>query len=180
MPKIEIDLDLNAHLARHGGYDEDGEPVSSPTTIEDVVLGLAAQKIVTSILTSEAKSYLHSAVQRIRDDEIREQLRPLIADALARSVQPTDHFGNPKGEPTTLAEVITKQAKAEATAPRDQGYGKPKRTLVQEIVAKEVDRTFRAELAKELEAGKAEVRKALREQGAAILQQAIEKAAVAR
>lgn len=35
--KIELDLDLNAHLARHIGYDEDGDIVQQPTTLEDVV-----------------------------------------------------------------------------------------------------------------------------------------------
>jgi hypothetical protein len=175
--KIELDLDLNAHLARHIGYDEEGEPLQHPTTIEDVVLGLAADKIARTVTADQAKAYLLDRVTRLRDEVIREELRPLVVDALERSVQPTDPYGNPKGEATTLAEVITRIAKEEMTAPRDQGYGRQKRTLVQQIIAEHVDAKFKTELGKELDAGKAEVRSALREQGAALIQQAIEKAA---
>lgn len=178
--KIELELDLNHHLARSIGYDEDGEIVQEATTVEDIVLGLAANKLVQSIVTKEASDYLRQTVERIRDEEIRAQIRPLIAEALTKALQPASAYGEPKGEPTTLAEVIAKRALAELQLPRDQGYGRQKRTLAQEIIAKELDHKFTAELKKEIEAGKEQVRKVLREQGAALIEQAIEKAGSGR
>lgn len=178
--KIELELDLDQYLARSMGYDEDGEPVTEPTTVEDVILGLAANKLLASSAKQEAGSWLLTRVQSIRDEEIREQIRPLITEALTKALQPASVYGEPKGEPTTLAEIITKQALAELRTPRDQGYGHQKKTLVQEMITKEVTSSFTAELKKELEAGKEQVRKVLREQGAALIEQAIEKAGAGR
>lgn len=173
---IELELDLDKHLALHLGYDEDGEPVQEATTVEDVVLGLAANKLLASSVKAEASSFLRQRVESIRDEEIRAQIRPLITEALTKSLQPTGAYGEPKGEPTTLSEIIAKQALAELQTPRDQGYGRQKRTLVHEIIGKEVDHKFTAELKKEIEAGKEQVRRVLREQGAALIAEAVEKA----
>lgn len=177
--KIELELDLAGHLARHIGYNEDGEPVQEPTTLEDVVLGMAAQSIAGTVVADEAKDYLRQRVYNLRDAEIREQLRPLVAEAIARSIQPTDPFGNPKGDPTTLAEVITKEAKTALTVPKESGYGNPKRTLIQQIIADEINTTFRKELADAVAEGKKAVAAALRAEGAVVIQQTIERMAKA-
>ena len=177
--KIEFDLDLDKHLANHIGYDEDGEPVQQATTLEDVVLGMVAQRLTQTVITDESKRHLYDRVARIRDEEIREQIRPLIAEALTRSIQPTDHYGNPKGEPTTLAEVITREAKTALTVPKEGGFGKPKRTLVQEVIADAVTVQFRKELGEDIEEGKKAVRAALRKEGAEVLRATIERMAKA-
>lgn len=177
--KIELELDINGHLARHLGYNEEGEPIQQPTTLEDVVLGMAAERLVRSVTADEAKRYMRERISAIRDEEIRAAIRPLIEEALTRSIQPTDHYGNPKGEPTTLAEVITKEAKTAVTVPKEHGYGKPKRTLIQEIIADAVDLQFHRELGEAIAEGKKAVLAAVRDEGAAVIQKTIERMAKA-
>lgn len=175
--KIELELDLDKHLAQHYGYDEEGEPVQQPTTLEDIVIGMVAQQVRATLITDDTKRHLNDRVRGIRDEEVRAAIRPLIEEALTRSIQPTDIYGNPKGEATTLAEVITKEAKTALTVPKEHGYGKPKRTLIQEIIADAVNTQFRRELDEAITEGKKAVAKALRDEGAAVIQKTIERMA---
>lgn len=164
---VNLTLDLDKHLARYAGYDADGEPVQEPTTIEDVVLHMATREFVQS-LDRDVKSEVGRRVREIRDEEIRRQVAPLIEEAIAKSVQETDSYGNPKGEPRTMAEIIVAEAKTALSKPKDP-YARNKGTLVEEFVRAEVAAAFTKELKQAADAAKAEVLAAVKERGAEVL-----------
>lgn len=178
--KIELELDLDKHLARHIGYDEEGEPVQHPTTVEDIVIGLAAEKVAAAAYAAD-KQYdgLRARVTRITDETIREMVRPAIEAALAKTTTPTDPYGNPKGEPSTLEEHIIEVTRKMLVEKRSKGYGHPERTLVQGWIVDAIDYKVARELGEALEEGKAQVKKALQDEGARIMAEAIGKMAKA-
>ena len=164
--EITLTLDLDKHLARYVGYDADGEAVQEPTTIEDVVIQMAARQFVES-LDRDVKSEVSRRVKEIRDEVIREQVRPLVVEAIERSVQATDAYGNPKGEPKTMAEVIVQTA-TDSLRKTDR-YTNGGRTLVEEFIRTEVGAAFAKELKQAADAAKAEVLAAVKERGGEVL-----------
>lgn len=168
--EITLTLDIDQHLARHVGYDEDGESVQQPTTIEDVVIGMAARQFVAG-LDTDTRQRVNERVRAITDETIREQIAPLITAAIVRSVQPTDRLGNPKGDAKTMAEVIIDAA--EKTLRKSSDAYSRKGSLVDEFIKAEVGATFQRELKAAADAAKAEVVAAIKEKGSEVLAQTI-------
>lgn len=114
-------------------------------------------------------------VQAIRDEEIREALRPVMAEALEQAVQQTDSFGTPRGEPRTLRELVVEEA---TKMLREKRYerGRQKETLVEKFVRDEVERTLRAELTAAVNEAKAEVVAAVRDNAAEVIAETIDRA----
>lgn len=177
--KLELTLNLDQNLARFRGYDHEGEPVEGPTTLEDLVIQLAADTVADRVTKDSQWDQHRQRVQTVRDEIIREKLEPLIEQALTRSLQPTDSYGQPKGEPTTLAEVIVGKATEMLTKQARVGRYPDERTAtqVQAWISEAVDRHVKAELSKALEEAKAEVKAAVRKQGAAVIAETIERMA---
>lgn len=166
--EVTIVLDLDRYLARHVGIDRDGEEMTEPQTIEDVVVEMAARQFVSG-LDREIKSEFTRRVREIRDDEIRSQIAPLVAEAVTRSVQETDLYGNPKGEPKTLTEVIVAQS-ATALQKKGDAYSRNSgRNLVEQFIHDEVTTAFTKELKAAVDQAKAEVLVAVKERGAEVL-----------
>lgn len=181
--EVTLTIDLDKHLARHVGYDEDGEPVQEATTVEDVVLGLAASKIAASAINTAVKDEyngLRTMVRQVAESEIRERLRPLIDEALTRSIQPTNPYGEATKEPMTFSEVIIQTARDMLTKTTSTGYNKPQRTLVQNWLHDEAEAVIKKELAAALKEAKVEVVSAVRAKGAEILQETITRSAGVR
>lgn len=181
---LTITLDLEAHLARHIGYDENGEPVQGPTTIEDIVLGLVADKLVERVVNHgnvQGRPYwedIRSRVKSVKDEVIRERVAPLVEQAMTEPIQRTDDFGVPRGEPTTLRAEILKTAQSWLSSP-DPSYSadRVRKSRVQKLIADEVDRALTSELKAAVTAAKAEVTAAVQEKGAAVLAETIVKMA---
>lgn len=160
----------------HVTLDIDTDSLLSPQrqTLAEVIAEMAAGRMLLS-LTNEERTGLRHRVMEISDAEIRMQVQPLVAEALARSMRKTNRWGEPTGEPITLAEAIMDEAQTQLTRTThdDSFSGQRKRTLVQEIVAKEVERTIRHELAQEMSAAREQVAAAIREEGAKVLTETI-------
>ena len=113
------------------------------STIGDEVAALALQRLLTD---RDGWNSVASRVQAIRDEEIREAVRPLITDALTRPFRKTNSFGEPVGEETTLSALIVSEARAMFTKQADS-YSRSGQTVAQKIVAEEVATAFRSEVA---------------------------------
>ena len=116
-------------------------------------------------------------VEEIRDDLIVERLTPLIDEALTKSVQKTDAFGEPKGDPTTLREVILKRATDFLKQPRNSRIGQDRQTDVQAFIDEAVSRTVTKELRQALEDARKEVVNAVRAEGAEVIAETIRRMA---
>ena len=138
-----------------------------PLTLLDCVVKETA-RILLGDTDNTTRSDIVNRVREIRVEEIREQVRPLIAEALAGEVQRTNSFGEPTGQVTTLREMVVAEAKRVLSSPIDQ-YSRNGQTFVQKIVAEEVGRAFEAELRDAMAAEKAKAVAAVRAKAADLL-----------
>lgn len=173
--EITLTLDLDAHLSKHIGYDEDGEPIQQAIELEDVLIGLVANKLVDRLVSQRGNwdGAVRERVNQVRDEVIVERITPLIDDALAAAVQPTNRFGEPSGEPTTLRSVIVQEATAWLTKPTGDSFTRSAKTNVAKLIADEVDRALGRELKTALDQAKADVTAAVKAKGAEVLAQTI-------
>lgn len=162
--KVTVDLDLGDVLAEGGS----GKPI----TLLDLVITEAARQVVDTIDES-AKSQFRSGIQRVTDEEIRRQVEPLVAEALAGDVEPT--FGAKR---VPLRQHIMDVVRSSLQW-REGRYDSDSSMLVK-LVRKEVGGVLDGELRAELEAAKEIVRAAVREKGAEWLADTASKLAATR
>lgn len=144
--KVNVEsIDLAEYIGSH--YDEDGDRVPAGT-LADVIV----HQLVEKFAKSDSYRGLAERVQTIRNDEIRAQLAPVIAEALAKPIQTTNGYGERTGGETTLRELIAAEARRYLTE-RSEGYN-AKRTRLQVAVREAVDAGFRAEIAAEVKQAK--------------------------
>lgn len=157
-----IELDLDSHLARHLGYDEEGEVVQEPTTVEDVVLGLAAQKVVDRLLSGyrgdDPTKELRATVLGKADELAAERVGQHVEAAFDQLIHETNDDGS-EVLSHTLRESIVKATKA-ATQLRVERRDSFSQTdsVLEKLVREEVDRTVEREVKKEIEDAKAKAR----------------------
>jgi hypothetical protein len=123
------DVDLTTELYPETEY-------RHPETIGDVVARELANRFVNN---RDLWPPLMQRVTELRDEEIRAQIAPLIAEAIGGGITQTNAFGETTGKPTTLREVIVAEVKRTVTKPVSSGYSE---TLLQKIVREEVAKTF--------------------------------------
>lgn len=166
---ITLQLDLDRHLIGDTYTDpETGEPTAGPTTLEDVVLHMAAQQLVDRVINQQTGKggwfdSLSKKVGTIRDDVIRARLEPLIEEAVTASVQPTNGLGEATCAPTTLRSIIVERG-TQYLQGRESNPGRNpgRKTRLQAIIDDSVDRAFKRDLQAAIDAGKAEALGAIR------------------
>lgn len=152
--KVDVELDLSEPY----GSGEHG-------TLLDEVL----RRVAKDGVPDDARKDLGYRVTQIRDEEIRAVVRPMIEDAIAKTLLQTDLFGNVKDGPKTLSEVIVDQATKELRASHSRGNYSKSETLLQQVIREEVERAFRKELDDVIKEAKTEVVNAIRQVGAEVL-----------
>jgi hypothetical protein len=137
------DISLDTIVGDVLAFDEEGEQYKTgERTVADLVAAM-----VTDRVTQDGRwPALTERVCRIRDEEIREAVRPQITEALTRPVRQHTLYGEAHGPETTLSALIAEEARAMLTKPADQ-YNRDGRTIVGKMVADEVARAFKAEVA---------------------------------
>jgi len=178
--EVTLSLDLDKHLASLKGYDSEGDPIEAPTTVEAVVLGMAADRLIEQMARSgyDWRSDLARRVASVRDDMIAAALRPDVEAALLAPVQKTSNYGDPLGAPTTVRDLIVAKVEEWLTSANRDSYKNPRGlTKPQEIIAGEVDRAMGKEMKDAIDAAKAEVVAAVQAKGAEIMAQTIAKLA---
>lgn len=147
-----------------------GEEFSDEGTLGEALLDRAANKLVSGT----ARDDLRRRIEQIRDDEIREQLRPTIAAALDAPVQLFNEYGSPKGDPITLRDLILERGTALFKV-KAGGYGN--KSPLDQFITEEIDRQFKNELNTAMKQAREQVLAAVREQGAAVVQETISRMA---
>lgn len=178
--ELTITLDLDSKLATY--LDADGEYAGSgPTTLEDIVLDMAAKRLVdTAVRQRDTYTPLRERVGKVRDEAIRKKIEPMIEDALSAPIRRTNSFGEAVGDETTLRALIADQA---TTALKVSNTGNPNRfrdqdTTLAKFIREEVDRTLKAELKKALDEAKAQVLARVQEAGGEVIADTLKRAAV--
>lgn len=180
--EITLSIDLDKHLAKHIGYDEDGDPIQSAATVEDVVLDMVAEKIVGSVMREgyDWRRVLQERVNRVRDEAILARVLPDIEAALATPVRRTNSYGEPTGEPTSMRDVIVSTVEKWLTSPSGDSYDRNRLTKPQKFIAEHVDRVLQKEMKVAVDAAKAEVLAAVQAKGAELIAKTITDMAAGR
>lgn len=168
---ITVQIDLAPLII---GETRGGEPY----TFADHV----AERAATRLLDGEARgSYtgaLRSRIESIRDEEIRDAVRPLIAEALENAVNPPGLDRD--DEPVTLADRVRNEATKHLARRTDSSRPRASRTVLEEII----EECVRRELTTELKAAVAEAREtvvsATKEAAAEIISETIARMAEGR
>jgi DNA-binding transcriptional regulator YdaS (Cro superfamily) len=165
--KIEIepltmDTVVGEHLRQVGEDDRAGRPV----TLGDAVV----DQVVQTKISDETERDLNRRVSAIRDEVIREELRPAIIEALGGEIKMTNTYGEPTGRTTTLRELIIAQVGKTMNEKDRYSSGK---TFVNRLVGEEVERVVKRELNEAMAAEKARAVAAIRAKAADVLAQVI-------
>lgn len=149
---------------------EDGYAHAGQTTVLDLIVERAAQVLIQDVRRNdELYASVRQRVSTTRETMIRESLAGPIAEALASSVQRTNAYGVPAGEPLPMIEIVIEQAKQLLLGhPNNR-----EKSLLVQTIDQEVTKAFKRELADELGAAKAEVRAAVKATAVTALTEAI-------
>lgn len=147
---ITIEVDLTEILTavdpsgRYLGYDPDAD--------EDRFVSSSLQQEIVHATSLELVKQLRSGIEKAVLDEVRksiaEQVGAIVSETLTNPVQKTTEWGSPVGDAKPLAQLIAEQAQDALRKPelRD-GYSRGSQpTMVQRIVANEIEKAFKAEL----------------------------------
>lgn len=137
---VEVeDLDLASAIPAH--YDADDDRIPSGTLADLVVRHLVDR----AASTTEYKQSITDRVRAIRDEEIRAQLSPIIADALIKPLKKTNSYGEATGPETTLRELISADVK-KFLSEKDDRY-RDTRTRLETMIRNAVETLFKNEIA---------------------------------
>lgn len=173
--EVTLALDFTPYLSRTERTLDSEGPYQHPVTVEELVLDAAVAQLVRGIGADERRD-LRGRAQKITNDVIREQVEPIVRAAIEQPFQPTDTFGNARGEPTSLHEMVLDVATKILTQ-RKQSTGRdPQRSFVEQVVHDQVTKALGAELTAAIEQAKAEVAAAVKDAAAGAIAQAITRA----
>jgi uncharacterized membrane protein YheB (UPF0754 family) len=147
-------LDLNAKVGRQ--------------TVADLI----CQQALAKLAKRPEWDTLKDRVRVITDEQIREHVTGLIADALNGDLRRTNTYGEPSGEPTTLRTLIAEEAKRTLTQLTDN-YRGPRETVIGKLVREEVEKAMKAELVEAIAAEKTKVVTAVREKAGQLIAEAV-------
>lgn len=98
--KIEIDL---AQLGLTG-YDEDGNPVGPGATLQDLIIEAAVDRLIPSV--RDTRAALKERVDKKFTEQVEGRVEELVAEAIDAPIQRMTSWGDAKGKPTTVRELI--------------------------------------------------------------------------
>lgn len=160
------------------------QPSQEATLVVNLGESFADGNIGNAILEHAAAQLLRQAgeevretrdrIRLIRDEEIRAQVSPLVTQLLDSSVQLTDEYGSARGKPVPLRDLIVQKA-TEILSVR-QAHGS-RHTVLEDFITREVERVFKQQLEKEVNAAREQVAAAVREQGARVIEETIRRMA---
>lgn len=173
---VSITVDINDLMTYFGmEYDEDGPTGNPNKDVRSQIMFIAAQKLVE-------QSFSYNGFKEDVKRAIDEHLSSILQDELQKVYRPTDYMGNPKGDPTTLAEFIGEQMttflRDSMLAMDSRGYDRSgHKGKLRKFIEEEVGRQFEGDLKKTVEEAKQTVLEAVRAKGAEFMAQAFADAA---
>ncbi|WP_267716610.1 hypothetical protein [Streptomyces sp. CoH17] len=153
-PSVSVNVegfDMNTILGWTIDYDGEEATQGEPITVADKVV----KQIVRNALNAPEYTSLKEKVTRIREEVIREEIRPIVREALQAPIRRTNYYGEATGPETTLSEIIMKEAKDAWTLPKDSYRSKV--PFLVEIVRDEVQKAFKTLVTDEIQKVRVEV-----------------------
>lgn len=136
------EVDLSTVIGEHRVYDADrDEYPAGPMTVADAIV----IELVDRLVRTDSYTSLRARVSATRDEVIRELITPIIEEAIATPIQPTNGYGEPKGEPQTLTSLI--MAEVRDYLKRETGDYQRRTTVVAKFVKDATEKVVNTELA---------------------------------
>ncbi|MDN3356054.1 hypothetical protein [Actinomadura sp. DC4] len=170
--QIEVkvgDIDLSTVIPGYYG------PADEAMTIGDLVIAEIARRFME---TDDWRT-LRARIREIRDEEIRTQITPMIADAVAKPIQRTSSYGTPIGEPLSMCEVVVEEARTVLQSVRDP-HSRNAEPLGRKLIREMVEKEMRAELGAVIKDERQKVVDAVRAQAADLITEAVTKGVTGR
>lgn len=164
------DVDLSSVIGECREYDMEGDYVGTGAkTLGDAV----AAQIAADMKRDESYASLRKRVLDIRNEEIREQIKPNVAKAIEGNIQKTDEWGQAVGNSTTLHALIVKEVNDYLKRKVGDSYRSGSKTVIEKFVEDAVDKVVKRELAEVIVEEKAKVVAAVRAKAADLIATAV-------
>lgn len=154
---------LNAFVPE--GYDYDRDEEYGGPVVSRLLAG--ATKLLADRFAPIIEQEIRAAVQ--------EQVGARVAEVFEQGVRRTDHWGQPTGEPTTVAAMVRDEAEKYLT--EQVGDYNRRQTRAQKLVKEAVDARFATELRKSVDEAKNEALTRVRAAASEIVTETIARAA---
>ena len=173
-------VDMTTVIGMRWEWDQDGESRHEvKETLGDRVAELLADRIYQA-RRHDDEYWSSRAVKEAVDRAISER----VEAAMTRSVTPTDEFGQPKGAPTTMGDIITGRLSAwfKENAPSRDSYSSygSRQTNLQALLDDAVKKGIREDADKAVKAAKAEIVSVLQKQAAQVMTEMMARAVGAK
>lgn len=147
--KVSVEnIDLGDYIDGH--RDDEGDYIPGGTLADNI-----AHQLVEKFSRSDLYDGFRKRVQTLRDEEIRAQLTPVIAEAVAAPIKRTNTWGEKTGDDTTLREVIVDEARKWMDTKQEQRYGdRSTTTNLQAMIRAAVEDAFKTEIADAVKAAR--------------------------
>jgi cobalamin biosynthesis Mg chelatase CobN len=126
---------------------------------------------------NDAHASLVDAAREVIKERTVSQVDAILTEALKKPIQRYDDYGNKRGEPTTLEQLIVERAEKWLT--ETTGDYNRRQTRIDKLISEAVDYKFSTELNKALADAKAKVLRVVREKAAEALSETLQRAATA-
>ncbi|GLY81862.1 hypothetical protein [Actinoallomurus iriomotensis] len=171
--QIEVkvgDVDLSTAIRGYYG------PNDEPATLADLVV----TELASRFMQTDDWSTLRRRIREIRDEEIRAQITPMIAETIAKPIQRTVAYGDPIGEPISMREVVVDEARKILQGTPKGSYDRNAQPLGRQLIHEMVSRELKTELADAIKAERQKVVDAVRAQAAELITEAVTKGVTGR
>lgn len=174
-PTVTIALTLGTIVGERcldaGSHEE--PPEFEPITLLDAIVDRASERLVEKVLRDDYTS-IRMRITETRDEMIREAIAPSIAAAMDAPIQRTNEYGERRGEPTTMRQVVIDAVHNEARAQlRTGNNGNYNKTILQQLLDQTVPKVLAKELGDEVAAAKATLRAAMQKSASQALADAL-------
>ena len=169
------DVNLNDVIEGRGPWDEDAERYA-PLTLADLV----AEKLADRFIQQERSEWpgMRKRVSDVMNETVRERVIPIVDEAMSAPIRKTNSYGEPiNGSETTMRELIISTVTSWLTGPAGSNGGSygERKTNAQVLVQAAVGRELTKELSEAIATERAKIVKAVRDQAAAIIADAVSK-----
>ncbi len=170
---VTFTVDLSTVVGRHHRQISEDDYTTEDETLGDRIASLVAEKVYRAHkdvwASYERRQEVTEAVDRAIDAR--------VSEALSRPITPTDQYGQPKGEPTTLGEIIDwRLAEWFKAAKADAGYQRQQVSNLDALIEKAVSEGIRKDVDGAVKAARAQIVATLQAEGVKVMTEMLARA----
>lgn len=142
-------------------------------SISGAIIESAARRLLDE--NREIGALIRDRAKAITDEELRALIVPMLGTALTGAVQPTNRYGEPKGEPMTLREHIVGRADAymKEIDPDSRHRDGPRKTRIEAYIDKAIAAAIQTDMKGAMDEARKEVVAKVKDSAAAVIAETV-------